>query len=76
MTVVTANGANGAESVGVDCAGSARALGGGGVTTDTNGFNNLIVRSVPLEDNSTTNVAESGDTPTGWTGRVLEHVRR
>jgi hypothetical protein len=65
VTVAVATGASGAESIGVDCPGTARALGGGGSTTDTSpGFG--VLRSVPLENNSTTDVAEAGDAPTGW----------
>jgi hypothetical protein len=62
--VAIATGSPGAESVGVDCAGSARAVGGGASTTDDSPGD--FYRSVPLENNSTTDVAEAGDTPTGW----------
>jgi hypothetical protein len=51
---------------GVDCPGTGRAFGGGGTITDTGANMN---GSVPLEGNSTTDVAEDGDTPTGWAVR-------
>jgi hypothetical protein len=61
VTVAAATGSNSAEIVGVDCPGNSRALGGGGTAT-----NHQIVRSVPLKNNSTSELAADGDTPTGW----------
>jgi hypothetical protein len=61
VTVATATGAASAEIVGVDCPGSRRAIGGGGSSPS-----NQLERSVPLKNNSTTEVAADGDTPTGW----------
>ena len=62
MTVATATGALSAETVAVDCPGSQRALGGGGSPSG----NKQINRTVPLKNNSTTEIAADGDTPTGW----------
>jgi hypothetical protein len=39
-------------------------LGGGGSTTDTSP--GALFAAVPLEADSTTDRAESGDVPTGW----------
>ncbi|HET7235758.1 MAG TPA: hypothetical protein VFK59_04915 [Actinomycetota bacterium] len=62
--------------VGVDCPGSTRATGGGGAAgfIGTNGsgapavssFEIPLVATVPLEKNSTDDLAETGDTATGW----------
>jgi hypothetical protein len=60
--VATNIGADNDASVGVDCPGSAVALGGGGSTNDTN--DPALVLSAPLEADNT--IAEDGDTPTGW----------
>jgi hypothetical protein len=65
VTVVMARGGQGAESVGVSCVSPARAVGGGTSTTDTTPGNGLL-GSVPLKLYTTSDVAESGDTPTGW----------
>jgi hypothetical protein len=65
VTVETANGGSGAESIGVSCAAGQRALGGGTSTTDTSPGDGLLA-SVPLEQYSTDNPAEDGETPTGW----------
>jgi hypothetical protein len=62
---VTAVGDQDAESVGVSCVSPARAVGGGTSTNDRTPGNGLL-RSVPLELYTTNDVAESGDTPTGW----------
>jgi hypothetical protein len=62
VTVTTATGALGVEIVGVDCPGNAKAVGGGGAPTSSTN----IQRSQPLEGNSTSDVAEHGDDPTGW----------
>jgi hypothetical protein len=55
---------------GVDCPGVGQiALAGGGSNTDGGLAGepvSNIQRSVPLEADSTTDVAEDGDTPTGW----------
>jgi hypothetical protein len=61
VTVTTATGALGAEIVGVDCPGTQRALGGGGGASS-----HQLDRSVPLKNNSTSEPAGNGDTPTGW----------
>jgi hypothetical protein len=63
--VVTATGADDADSVGVSCTNPARAVGGGASTNDTTPGSGLLV-SAPLEQYTTDNVAESGETPTGW----------
>jgi hypothetical protein len=68
VTVVTATSAVGAETMGVDCPGSGLALGGGASTTDTSPGNGWL-SSVPLEAGSTTDIAETGDDPTGWFAR-------
>jgi hypothetical protein len=65
VTVVTATGTTGTEAVGVSCVSPARAVGGGTSTSDTSPGDGLLA-SVPLELYSTVNVAETGDTPTGW----------
>jgi hypothetical protein len=62
---VTATGASSAETVGVSCVSPARAVGGGASTTDPTPGAGLLA-SVPLEAYSTTDIAEAGDTPTGW----------
>ena len=65
VTVITASGAANADSIGVDCAGTARAVGGGGSTGDTSSGSTLHL--APLEGDSTTDIADSsGDVPTGW----------
>jgi hypothetical protein len=40
-------------------------VGGGGSTNDTAPGQGLLA-SVPVENHTTTDVAETGDTPTGW----------
>jgi hypothetical protein len=67
VTVATATGAAAADLIGVDCAGSARALGGGVTTADLTPGAGLLT-SAPTEGDSTTDLAENGDTPTGWFG--------
>ncbi len=52
----------GADRFGVDCPGTGTpALGGGGFSD-----NQDLQASVPLENDSTTDIAEDGDPPTGW----------
>jgi hypothetical protein len=63
--VEVATGAAGAESVGVSCTSPALALGGGTSTTDDTPGQGLL-ETAPLEQYSTTNTAEDGETPTGW----------
>ena len=64
VTVQVGVGADGGETAGVDCPGTARALGGGTSTTDLTTGSVLV--SAPTEGDSTTDVAETGDVPTGW----------
>jgi hypothetical protein len=78
-----ANG-NGVPGVGVDCPGDATATGGGGYalggvlpnTGDVAATSTFLflVASVPLEQNSQTNIAEAGDRPTGWFAIGLPHI--
>jgi hypothetical protein len=49
----------------VDCPGDGIALGGGGDSDDPSPGNGWLI-SAPLENNSTTDLAEDGDVPTGW----------
>lgn len=60
-TVALATGAASAEIVGVDCPGNRRAIAGGGSSPS-----NQLERSVPLRNDSTSELAADGDTPTGW----------
>lgn len=70
-------------AVGVDCPGNAIATGGGGwVFAGVTGFQAdipatntflFLVATVPLEQNSTANIAEPGDVPTGWFAIGLPH---
>ena len=70
MTVQVGVGADSAETAGVDCPGTARALGGDTSTTDPTPGAPLV--SAPTEGGSTTDVAETGDTPTGWTATWVQ----
>lgn len=70
-------------AVGVDCPGNAIATGGGGWAFGgvTNGQGDaaatttftFLVATVPLEQNTTGNIAEAGDVPTGWFAIGLPH---
>jgi hypothetical protein len=70
VVVATATANPNADSIGVDCTGSARAVGGGVTTTDT--APGSLLTSAPTEANSTTDLAEAGDTPTGWFGAYTD----
>ena len=63
-----AAGTPGEEFVGVDCPGTAKALGGGfGANNDSEPITDQIaLTSGPLADDSTTSPAGDGDVPTGW----------
>ena len=68
VVVATAVGAVGEEFVGVDCPGTATALGGGfGANSDDTPLTDQIaITQGPLASNSTVTPAVDGDLPTGW----------
>jgi hypothetical protein len=68
-------GGSGAETAGVDCPGTQRALGGGTSTTDTSPGDGLLFTG-PLENDNadgTDRVDADGDVPTGW-GATWEDI--